>query len=38
MALAGESYGIVEKPAGLLGDMTEDRGLTGRGGVMSLEK
>ena len=38
MALAGESYGIEEKPAGLLGEMTEDRGLTGRGGVMSFEK
>lgn len=38
MALAGESYGIEEKPAGLLGEMTEDRGLTGRGGVTSLEK
>lgn len=38
MALAGESYGIEEKPAGLLGEMTEDRALKGRGGVMSLEK
>lgn len=38
MALAGESYGIEEKPAGLLGKMTEDKGVMGRGGVMNLEK
>ena len=37
MALTGESYGIEEKPAGLLGEMTQDRG-GGGGGVMNLVK